>query len=430
MHQLKFDHIKSQLQSLILNLDSVLPICSKKKRHLIWVFPDINCIDSLVKQKDLILFNFPLSQYFVTVLVPKHPKLGWVIDEVRHLLIGDEILEVDYEALFATVNWGASESFFLEFNNRIFGFFKKRIALLAGETCSFAMYCKTYSVDIDRFKVMLDSFAQHNKDNIKLYVSVPAHELNLYSEIESKINNVVVISDESFAEPYLATIGHWGMSIGYANQEICKLTFFKTGFAENYLTIDSDAYFIRDFFVSDFMFDTNKPYTVLVMDKDLSCERHYRDTHWIGRQESIKRIYQSVGLNDRRLRTCHGMQVMNTRVLMSLQDDFMTPLKLTYNDLLGIAPYEFTWYNAWFQKSKLVEEYAVEPFFKTLHMRPEYVFSRLRLLREEDLSYAYVGIVMNSKWHPKTPLRYEEPTPIYYGFYEKIIRNDDILSEF
>ena len=263
---------------------------------------------------------------------------------------------------------------------------------------NFVMFCKTYSGDLKRFQLMLSSFNEHNVDKINLVVSVPESELSMFSKFKSK--TVAVISDESYAGKYFTNEKLYGLSVGYCNQEICKLAFWESKLAKNYLCLDSDLFFIRDFHESDFMADADTPYTILVMDKDLAIEKHYHE-FWLWRQQLIKKIYDAVELNDRRLRTCHGMQVMNARVLKSLKDDFMKPHKYDYADLIAIAPYEFTWYNAWFQKCGLVREMAVEPFFKTFHMRIEYTMSRLRQLDLTDLAYSYIGIILNGNWeHP------------------------------
>lgn len=271
---------------------------------------------------------------------------------------------------------------------------------------NFVMFCKTYSGDIKRFELMLSSFNQHNIDNIDLVVSVPETELDLFKNFES--DTVSVISDESYAGEHFTTEKLHGLSVGYCNQEICKLAFWESKIAKNYLCIDSDLFFIRDFHESDFMADADTPYTILVMDKDLAIEKHYHD-FWLWRQQFIQKIYDAVDLNDRRLRTCHGMQVMNATVLESLKKDFMNKHKYDYADLIAIAPYEFTWYNAWFQKCGLVKEMAVEPFFKTFHMRIEYTMARLRGLTVDDYAYDYVGIILNGNWDRPID-KYEQPT--------------------
>ena len=81
-----------------------------------------------------------------------------------------------------------------------------------------------------------------------------------------------------------------------------------------------------------------------------------------------------------------------------------------YKKLIEISPYEFTWYNAWFQKCGLVKEMAVEPFLKIFHMKIDYSFSRLKLLKKEDLAKAYVGIVLNSNWTKRTIIKYKKPS--------------------
>lgn len=279
---------------------------------------------------------------------------------------------------------------------------------------NFAIFCKTYSGDFERFQILINSFNKFNVDNIPMYVSAPKSELKIFKNFES--NNIKIISDESYGEKYLIKEKINNFSTGYINQEICKLCFFETGFAKNYLCIDSDAEFIRNFYISDFMHDENTPYTVLVMDKDLSVEKYYRD-YWKERQKQIIKIYNETGLIDKRYRTCHNMQVFSTKVLKSLKEDFMKQKGYSYADLIKISPFEFSWYNAWFQKCRLVEEYAVEPFFKMFHMRTEYQISRAKGIKKKDLAKSYVGIVMNGNW--QTPEKqYKKPNVIHKAIYK------------
>ena len=259
------------------------------------------------------------------------------------------------------------------------------------------MYCKTYSGDKNIFDKMLKSFIKYNKDNIKLIISVPNDEIEMFKAYETE--NIEVISDESYAGDYLIKdkLPDHGLSVGYVNQEICKLCFWESNLCENYFCIDSDVEFIRDFYIADFMADENTPYTVLVQDKDLAIEKHYQD-FWDGRQNFIQKIYNEVGLVDKRLRTCHGMQILNCKVLQSLKNDFMREKNYNYADLLNISPFEFSWYNAWFQKCKLVEEYAIEPLVKIFHMREDYEYYQMKNISNIDIKRSYIGIVFNSNW--------------------------------
>lgn len=260
---------------------------------------------------------------------------------------------------------------------------------------NFVVFCKTYSRDFKRFKLMVSSFNKRNVCHVQMFVSVPQSELGLFASFKS--DTVSIISDESYAGGYFVKQSYFNRSIGYLNQQVCKLSFWECGFAENYLCIDSEVMFIRDFTPSDFMFDEHTPYTVLVMDKALNCEKFY--THQCNeRQHLIHKIFDAVGLHDPRFRTCHGNTVLNSKVLRSLKNDFMDAHGYNYEDLLRISPYEFSWYNAWFQKCGLVKEMSVEPFFKTFHLRTEYTYSRLRQLTLEDYARAYVGVILNGNW--------------------------------
>ena len=280
--------------------------------------------------------------------------------------------------------------------------------------------CKTHKKDFKPFTRLFKSFNKYNTDKIPLYLSVPNEDVSLF---EGHVGGgATVISDESYMQKYSADDAYWGLPLGYVNQEICKLSFWENNIADNYLFIDSDLYFIRDFRIKDFMATKDTPYSVLVMDKDLNTEKFYRE-YGVGRTEHIKRIFDEVGLNDARLLTCHGMTVMNAKVLRSLKDDFMKVREYEYKDLIKISPFEYSWYNAWLQKQKVIEIIAVEPFFKTFHMRIEYTFSRLKLISESDLATQYAGIVLNSNWQPKEPpARYELPGKLHRIVYKILER--------
>lgn len=274
---------------------------------------------------------------------------------------------------------------------------------------SLVFICKTYRGDIQSFTRLYRTYKQHNIDNIPLYISVPETDRYLFQEKVKVEDNVVIISDESYAEEYFTNEEYWGLSKGYINQEICKLSFWETGIARNYLCIDSDVYFIRDFYLTDFMANKETPYSVLVMDKDLQVQPFYNEFgKW--RHDLIKKIFHTVGYEDRRYLTCHGMTVLNSKVLKDLKENFMKKHNFGYKDLIRISPYEYTWYNVWLQKSKIIDIYAVEPFFKTFHMREEYEMSRVSLITELLLAEQYVGIIMNSNWKPiPPPDKYQNP---------------------
>ena len=256
-----------------------------------------------------------------------------------------------------------------------------------------------------------------------LFVSVPEAEMSMFSRFCDGKSSFL-LSDESYAGEFLSgpsrTIGT--LSSGYIDQEICKLNFYRTGVCGNYLCLDADCVFIRDFRISDFMAEKSVPYTVLHQDKDLLMDPVYSRMFGEGRAEMIRKIWDFLGLSDTRYRTCHGVQNMNCRVLASLYDDFMRPRGLSYADLLEIAPLEFSWYNAYFQKCQRVKEYAVEPFFKYFHTREEYFFAKVRLLTLSHIASQYAGIVLQSNWHKEeTEKRFRFFSAVFSFLYRLIL---------
>ena len=123
------------------------------------------------------------------------------------------------------------------------------------------------------------------------------------------------------------------------------------------------------------------------------------------RIKCIQKIFDFLEVEDSRLRTCHNGQIFSHKVLCSLME-FMKSKNLTFCDLLLIAPFEFTWYNAYFQKTSLIREVAVEPFFKMYHTKSEYILDRLSGNRISNLKSQYIGYILNSNWS-KGELRFK-----------------------
>jgi hypothetical protein len=259
----------------------------------------------------------------------------------------------------------------------------------------FAMLLKSYGADSELADRLLKSFNTFNSERINLYIVVPESDVNRFERWSSE---TIEVLPESLLAQHLVDSEVHGIRPGYINQEIIKLSFWELGLAHAYFCIDSDAEFIRPFTVSDFMFDERTPFSVLVEDKDLKAEPGYFAQHWQGRERSIRRIQDLVGLQDPRLLTCHGHQVFSSKVLCSLREDFMASRGWSYRDLLEESPYEFSWYNMWLQKSQMIDIRACEPLVKTFHNENQFLASRLENQTSADLARSYVAVVVNSNF--------------------------------
>lgn len=260
---------------------------------------------------------------------------------------------------------------------------------------NFGILLKSYKKDLHLAERLIASFNENNPENLQLFIVVPQQDLKLFESFASA--TISVLSESSLSQ-YLVQHEVAGIRPGYINQEIVKLAFWELRLCDNYFCVDSDAVFIRPLSRDDFMHDAITPYTVLVEDNELKSEPKYFEEHWKGREVHLRKIQELVGLNDRRILTCHGHQVFSSQILSSLKQDFMEPRGWSYAQLLEQAPYEFSWYNMWLQKTRLIPIQIREPLVKTFHHQGHHLESAMRGVTLADLARGYLAIVVNSNF--------------------------------
>ena len=260
---------------------------------------------------------------------------------------------------------------------------------------TFAILVKSHAPDAPYVQRLLTSFHRHNADSIDLYLVVPDTDVPLFAPLTGPLVSLVPESDFS---DHLVTEPLSGYATGYINQEIVKLAFWETGLADNYLCLDSDAEFIRDFRISDFMADDDTPYTFLSEDAELRVEPEYYAEHWQAREPRLRRIQQEIGLDEDRLLTVHGHAVFSTAVLRAFHERFLTPRNWDYADALAIAPLEPTWYSMWLQRDRTIPVIPREPVIKTFHNATQHLDYVLRGLTSDDVARGYVAVVVNSNY--------------------------------
>ena len=259
----------------------------------------------------------------------------------------------------------------------------------------FGLLLRSHEGDFPLAQRLVESFCQHNPDDLKLVCCVSESEIALFSELES--DNVTVMSDRQLTH-YFVDEDVAGIRPGYINQEIVKLAFHELEIFENYFCIDSDAVFIRDIHQEDFIAPDGYPYSILVEDNDLKVEPTYFARYWTKREEAIRKIARILDYQVPILQTCHGHQVMSSVVLGSLVRDVLNPRGWSYADALAEAPYEFSWYNLWLQKSQLIPIHKREPLVKVFHHAGQHQEYILRGITEKDLARGYLAVVVNSNF--------------------------------
>jgi hypothetical protein len=259
----------------------------------------------------------------------------------------------------------------------------------------FGILVKSYANDLEYVRRLMVSIERHNVDGVAIYLVVPDSDLALFEEFSS--THVTVLPEERF-KAHLTDSPAAGFAPGYINQEIVKLCFWESGYVDNYLCLDSDAEFIRDFHISDFMVDSETPYTFLSEDSELLVEPEYYANTWQFRAKKLEEIKQAIGVTDPRLLTVHGHAVFSAKVLRSFKENFLDPRGWDYLDAVSLSPYEPTWYSMWLQHDRTIPIHAREPIIKTFHNATQHLEYVLRGVTMDDVARGYVAVVVNSNY--------------------------------
>ena len=259
-----------------------------------------------------------------------------------------------------------------------------------------AILLVTYIGDIEYVERLIPNYIKYNIDKIPLYIVAPSSDSTTFEKFVG--DNIELLTEESITDNLVHDNSVRGIRPGYINQEIIKLAFWEKGLCENYFCMDSDGQFVRYFYTSDFMYDDNTPYTILVEDNELAVEPEYYQKYWAGREKLIRLIQKEVGLVDKRMLTCHGFAILSCKVLESLYKKYILPNNLTYRDLLSKSPYEFSWYNMWLQKDKTIDIHFREHIFKYFHHKNHHLEYLQKGITLDDIARGYLGVVVNSNY--------------------------------
>jgi hypothetical protein len=260
------------------------------------------------------------------------------------------------------------------------------------------LYCKSYHKDVDLAKNLKLSIDTFNKNKIEFYISVPNNDLQLF---KNKLggSGYNLIADEDIIKEELPE--------SWLKQQCVKSSFWKLNISKNYLMLDSDSFFIKDFYLDDFMYDQETPYTIMHEQQDLfqwSSLPSNKAQLGFDPQESfisdrlkIMKIFNT----DRSVFFDFGPSpcIWNCQVWHDLEEKFIKPNKTSfYNLLQHTAPSEITWYGEALLYFKSVELIPRSPLFKVFHYQKQYD-DFLKLGGNIDtLKQCFMGVILQSNW--------------------------------
>lgn len=265
----------------------------------------------------------------------------------------------------------------------------------------FVIYCKSYSRDLLRLNRLLTSIEKFNVENIPVFVSTPQSDYDLFQEINGHFKFVEWVSDEKIIEsnPRVPRGIQLGKE-GYIVQAIVRPEFWRLGFAENYLCIDSDSIFIRDFHLTDFVSPSDVPYTIFHQNKELlqsalnlGKDRVVKD--FLQETKSIKSIFGRSGPD---YSYVPSPFIWSAKVWKSFDDNYLIPQGITIWDVVTRGLVEYLWYGEALLKYQAIPLLPLEPLFRVYHY--DWQYYQLKRLGEnpEKLKTLYFGIIYQSTW--------------------------------
>ena len=258
-----------------------------------------------------------------------------------------------------------------------------------------ALFVKSYRPDLTLVHRLLNSISRHNRDRIGVFISVPACDVVAFQDLSRRFGDVSVLADDYFGIPRIDR-KIWGFAPGYITQQLVKLSVQRISEARNYVILDSDTYFIRDFATKDFIAPDGTGLTVLAEDKDLVADPAYAPFAEF-RAMKIDLIADRLGVPAISRTTCHNNTVFQDSVLHDFHD-WCRSENLSLLDLMTIAPVEFTWYNFFLVKQCPERLVRIEPFIKMMHTRSEYRRLVAAGFSHESFRRSYLGVCLNSGW--------------------------------
>ena len=262
------------------------------------------------------------------------------------------------------------------------------------------LFCKSFSVDLKRLVRLAHSIRQFNVEKIPFYVAVPGGETQLFQEHLARLD-VQIIPDHLIIEqnPNIKQ-SDFDLLPGNLAQQIVKSEFWRLNLSASYLCLDSDAVFIREFRVQDYLYAEDTPYTVINEAHDLLGDALSRNKPEILRnfyKESAK-VQNLIGRQGKAYSFGPMPMVWHHSVWASLETQYLRPQGLNFLDAIVLAPLESRWYGEALLKFGAIPIMPSEPFFKVYHYGWQLDNDSKRGVTLSDLANLYSGVIYQSSW--------------------------------
>lgn len=262
------------------------------------------------------------------------------------------------------------------------------------------LYCKSYRNDFLRLKRLIASVDQFNVDQIPFYISTPRADHDLLIDILGKGSYLWIADEDIVAANPQADLKKYQSMSGGISQQIVKSEFWRLKISENYLCLDSDCIFIRNFFMGDFLTAEGIPYTVLHQNKEFfqmaSNRGHLRvESDLRDEAQRVQGLFSRVGPS---FYCAPAPFIWSANVWKSLDHEYLTPRNISIWELISAEYPETLIYGEALLKYKAIPLIAIEPLFRTYHYDWQYYLMRRLGETEQKLKQNYLGVIYQSSW--------------------------------
>lgn len=263
------------------------------------------------------------------------------------------------------------------------------------------LYCKSYRQDFLRLKRLLQSIQQFNVDKIDFYISTPKAEKFLLDQTIGRIGGYTWVSDESIVEANERIENIQLEKIpGRLSQQVIKAEFWRLNLCKNYVCIDSDSYFIKDFKKNDFLNKDGVLYSIFHQNKDffqLAANRNRSKVISELTAESV-RVRELFGREGPNFFCAPSPFLWSRKVWESLDKEYLLPRCINIWNLITTEHPESLVYGEALLKFKAIPIIAIEPLFRTYHYDWYYFLLRRTGENEKKVKENYLGIISQSTW--------------------------------
>lgn len=262
------------------------------------------------------------------------------------------------------------------------------------------LYCCTFRKDLLRTVKLAESIRKHNVTHIPFYISVPSDDVELFKEHLEGLEVTVFDEKDIFAANPKLDVQKLYSIRGGLRQQVIKSEFWRLRISTNYLVLDSDCIFIRDFDEQDFIFEDDIPYSVIHEGRDLlqATERFGPKKirqHFLADREPIKAALNRAGVI---YDFGYAPFLWSAKVWQSLDANYLIPNGMNFLDAVLLCGSEFTWYGEALMNFRAIPIYPREQLFKHYHYEHQLWADQVLGCKEKILAHDYLGVVYQSNW--------------------------------